>query len=151
MTQPFERIELDFEQFRRAVEDCRADCSFRPEHWKNVYDAMYRLSQRYDHEKERLTSTQRAPLEEAFDDVFIKSMKGIRHVGAHVKREKPFKIWTPENVSFIYGSSANSMFAGSVVTVDDVNGEPQLIDHLQWFDEALNRIGNALDRARKRD
>jgi len=75
-------------------------------------------------------------------------MMNIRHVSEHVKKRKPFELLTTANTPLIFESSANAMFAEPSVTLNDISGKRQQIDHRQNLNEALKRFKTALDSAR---
>lgn len=145
-----EHIEQDFEQFRRRVADCRGADPFRAEQVQDAYNAISRLRERYLHEQDRLTPSQRLALQKVFDkDWFIKGVCEIRQVSEHITRQE-FRVVTPDKASFVVETSAHAMFEGTLVVLTDAQtGQLFQFDHQKQLDEAERRIESALEKARQ--
>jgi hypothetical protein len=152
MTEALERIAAYFEEFREAVNDCRTAASFRAADWKEAYGALGRLRDRYVHERETSTSEERLALEKVFEnDTFIEGMMEVRQVSEHVVRRSPGPlIRTTGNVpiQLTVESSAMAIFSAPIVILRDITNVPHRVDHLKMLEEAEQRIGAALERAR---
>jgi hypothetical protein len=149
-TTALDRIATYYEEFRQSVERCCSAKTFMAGDWKGAYDALYRLKERYRHEKGNLTREQRAALYKAFeDDAFIGGMMELRQVGTHVARREGPTIYTTGNapITLTAESSAMAVFGGPIVRLLDNAGKPHTLDHAQRLQAAERRIGDALVKA----
>jgi hypothetical protein len=153
MTDGLKRIAAYYDEFCQSVEVCRAAAaaSYRSLDWKAAYSALGRMRDRYRHERGGLALGEQTALKKVFEnDAFIEGLMDFRQVGEHVIRRGGPVIRTISNapVRLTVESSAMAVFAGPVVVLPDITGAEHTIDHLKLLQEALRRIGAALERAR---
>ena len=157
MSDALASIEEYFQRFRDGVERCRSSKSegkFSASDWEDAYERLYRLFNRYHKEKRRFAKSERTALSKPFEnDTFIQSLLGYRVVGSHIKsnvalKRGGFEIRDGSGASVSLGAdvSALEMFAGPVVTLNDIQGRPQRIDHLANLEVAEKRIAAAFDK-----
>jgi len=142
-------IEIYFDEFCAAVERCREAGEFFPADWKDAYNRLSRLRDRYNREKPNLTNLERDALAKPFKrDAFIEGMLAIRQIGEHVEQHDTIQVSFPSNyrITLPTGVSAMSMFARRIVSLTDTDGRTYQWDHLTMFEEAERRIASAMER-----
>jgi hypothetical protein len=150
VTDGFERVLKDFDEFCQSVEKCRAVNPPEPVDLKAAYGALNRLRERYEHEKDNLNKGERTVLKKVFEDyVFLEGLMDIRQIAEHVIKRKDAVIYTTGNapITLQVKTSAGAMFAGSRVTVYDTSGAPHTVDHLNNLETAERRIKDGIARA----
>ena len=158
MSDALARIEEDFQEYRDGVERCRSSKTedrFSASVWKDAYDRLYRLSNRYLKEKKDgdLNKPEREECFKVFenDGFIISLLSSNRVVGSHVQKRGSLEIRTASGapVTLVAGTSALAMFAAPVVALPTNKGNLHRIDHLADLEEAERRIARAFDKLRK--
>ena len=152
-SEALQRIEDDFDAFRQKVDLCRNSETCTGGDIRDAYSRLNRLRERYELERDKgnLTYSQRQELENTLEyDVFLKGLMQLRQISEHVKLKSEPVIRTVGNapIRLDQESSAAGVFAKATVFLTQNNGAPYRCDHLEKLEEAVKRIGRALQRAR---
>ncbi len=118
----------------------------------DAYARLVRLRNRFKAEKHDLNPAALAALSKVFEhDTFIKGMINIRQIGEHVKKHgDELVIWTTGTapITLDAESSAMAFFSASTVFLNDTDGNPHRLDHLEMLKETEKRIAAAMTKAR---
>ena len=147
MSRDFEKIVGDYEAFRSGVARCHETKDVND--IRDAYGRFYRVRDRYNSTKANLDAWERDFLRKVLEeDEFIEGMGRLRGISEHVEtgntelrhpHGEPFEL-TP-------ASSAAILFESHRVYVTDVDGKPQLIDHLDRLAKAQERLAKAISKA----
>ena len=153
-SESLQRIEDHFVAFREKVDECKRAKQFVMADWQDAYSRLYRLRERYIHERPNLTKEEQAALDKVFEhDSFTQGMMNARTVGDHVKDRGGPVLYTRGNapVQLTAESSAMAIFSGVIAVVTDVDGNKYTKNHPQDLDEMVRRLEKAMQRAKQRD
>lgn len=136
--------------FSEGVDRCRTATAFKAADWQDAYNRLSRMRDRYIHERSNLDPSELQALIKVFEeDTFIQGLLNIRQIGEHVqmRKEPVIRLMTNAPFPLVAETSAGSVFAGPVVTLQGPKGQVNPTDHLQNLTEAESRIQRAFTRA----
>ena len=114
MSDSLDRIENDFHEFLEAIEACKNGNQSTSLALKNAYDALYRLTQRYNKEEKSLNKKQQEVFTNKLrENHFIKGLlRIIRTTGTHISvGDIGVTLYTKDNIELDLspsGSAASS-------------------------------------------
>jgi hypothetical protein len=100
MSEGITRILIEASSFYEGIARCRANPVFKAADFKDAYNRLNRLMDRYTHEKENgtLEPHEEQALAKVMEDPFLKGMRHGRIIGEHVQKtrgENPVILLTP--------------------------------------------------------
>ena len=104
-------------------------------------------------EKGKLDKRERTALSKVFEnDIFIKDLLKIRSVGSHIQSDVALRRGALElrhksgaSIHLVAETSAKALFEAAVTILNDAQGRPKTINHLENLEEAKKRIAAAFD------
>lgn len=155
MSEGFERIVRDAQEFFEGIERCRTNSSFSAGDVKDAYNRLSWLRNRYLHERDNNKGLEQHELQ-AFEKVlendhFIEGMlKTARQIAEHVTMsgQEAVALFTPTaRIDIPVETSSGAFFEGAHLVVHDDDGRTHYVGHLIQLEEAERRIQKAVERA----
>src|SRR5690348_2262987 len=99
------------EEFFQGIERCRTASTFNAGDYKDAYNRLNRLRERFLHEKFSLNPSEREALEKVFEkDVFIEGLLKGRTIGEHIKISRPVMMKGNQTIPLVAETSAGYYF-----------------------------------------